>query len=216
MKLRERPRNIPRQRGKRGPDKRPRKLRSEHRYDRDTTQSEAFKLEDYLLPPCSVIRTDRTKRTAWIGEGQKTETRYDATPTIAASRQHLTPIMIDKIYEIVLQTHSLECAAGILCIPTFTVQRWMQEGKKVAEDIASGKPHRRQHVLQYELYIRITQARFVKLAEKRARILRNKNDSSAFRTFKVLEALDTENFGFNRGKSTTAADALPLADEAYM
>jgi hypothetical protein len=205
MKLRERKRN----------GKTVRKKRGQFRYNSDSAQSESFKLKDYLLAPCSVPRAARMRKTAWV-ENDSYKVEYDATPSFIASHRDLTPKRIDRLYQLTLQTSSLECAAWMICIPYFTVQGWLSEGKKYAEDVASGRVPRRKHSLQYELYLRINQAKFLKLGEKRARILQNKGDAGAFRTLKVLEALDTGDFGFSRGKGMPGSDALPLADEAYM
>lgn len=191
--------------------------RGQYHYDHRSVQSESFKLQDFILPPCSIPRNPKSVR----AYRQSGVTTYFDCPTIHIDqRNRLTPELIDKLYEHVLRTHSIECAANVYCVPIATISTWMSDGKKYLEAKERGDPVREDHILRCILYLRLLQAKALKQSEKRARVMRAVKDRDWVRNLSVLEKMEPEGkeaFGRKPKQEETAKEHyVPLPDEAYM
>lgn len=182
-------------------------------YSRTSVKSENFNLADFLLPPCSDPQRDRTRK-AYRQNGRTVE--YDATPTYIHPSSKLTPVLIDKLVEHTLRTHSMECAGWAYCVPYFTLRQWLDNGARYAKDLTAGNNPNAGHILCYELYMRLNHAKYLKLSEKRARIMRESIDFNWTRTLKVLEKIDREDFRTLPDISLTKDNTPILPDESYM
>src|SRR5262245_11443954 len=112
---------------KKAPPAKPKLLDGQYHYDWQSARAENFQIRDFLLPPCSIPRSKET--THKIKHGGKTVI-FDCPKALIDQRQRLTPELIDRLYEHVVRTHSIDAAAGIYCIPTPTLYQWMRDGQK--------------------------------------------------------------------------------------
>lgn len=190
-------------------------LDGQYWYDWSSSKPENFAIRDFLLPPCSIPRKGSTHK---IVHGGKT-VFFDCHPAFIDQRQRLTPELIDRLYEHVIRTHSIDAAAGIHCVPVPTLYQWMRDGQKYIEVLMKGETPVVQHALRYQLYFRLMQAKALQQSEKRARLMQKVPDRDWFRIMNVLERMEPEDFGNKKGGAEgmrRKPEAEALGDESYM